>query len=132
MDDNRVRVGEVQFFTRLAIHSTSDHEGDPEWSFANVAILKHYSEPDIDLLQLSSQVLAVSLLLDDICIRDVKNIRSVVAMIPRTLTLLSGVEGNYFCMMEKPGLDISDLGVPYSIYSQPGNDDDDADDADVE
>ena len=35
-------------------------------------------------------------------------------------------------MMEKPGLDISDLGVPYSIYSQPGDDDDDADDADVE
>ena len=132
MDDNRVHVGEVQFFTRLAIHSASDCEGDPEWSFANIAILKHYSEPDVDLLQLSSQVLAASLLLDDICICNVKNIQSVATMISHTLTLPSGVEGNYFCMMEKPGLDISDLGVPYSIYSQPGNDDDDADDADVE
>jgi len=34
--------------------------------------------------------------------------------------------------MKKPGLDISNLGVPYSVYSQSGDDDDDADDGNVE
>lgn len=67
---------------------------------------------------MSSQVLAVSKLLDDIFICDVKKIKSVIAMIPRELTLPSGTNGEFFCMMEKPGLDILDLGVPYSIYSQ--------------
>ena len=40
-------------------------------------------------------------------------------MVPRWFALPSGlrVEGNFFCMVEKPGLDISDLGVPYSVYS---------------
>jgi len=37
-------------------------------------------------------------------------------MIPKKLTLPGSVqEDEYFCMVEKPGLDISDLGVPYSI-----------------
>jgi hypothetical protein len=53
-------------------------------------------------------------------------------MIPRELTLPSGVNGIFFCMVEKPGLDISDLGVPYSIYLQPGNDNNHNDDGDVE
>lgn len=68
---------------------------------------------------MSSQVLAASTLLDDILICDVKKIKSVVAMIPRELTLPSGANGEFFCMMEKPGLDISDLGVAYRVYSQP-------------
>ncbi|KAG6371427.1 hypothetical protein JVT61DRAFT_9439 [Boletus reticuloceps] len=53
-------------------------------------------------------------------------------MIPRVLTLPNGVEDRFFCMVEKPGVDISDLGVPYSIYSEPGDDDDEDGDADVE
>lgn len=132
VDGTKVRVGEVQYFTRLAIQSTlNDPEGD--WTFANVAILKLYSDPDVEVLRLSSQVLTVSCLLDDLFVCDVKKIHSVVAMIPRMLTLLSGIEGDFFCMMEKPGLDISDLEVPYSIYSQPGDDDDEGgDDVDVE
>ena len=36
----------------------------------------------------------------------------------------SAREDKYFCMVEKPGLDISDLGVPYSI-STAHNDNDD-------
>ena len=35
--------------------------------------------------------------------------------------------------MEKPGVDISDLGVPYSVYSEGGDDEDeDGDGMDVE
>lgn len=112
----------MQYFTQLAIQPTPESD---VWSFANVAILRLYTEPDIDLLRRSSQVLAASVLLDDLFVCDVKRIRSVVAMIPRVLTLPSGTEGTFFCMVEKPGVDISDLGVPYSVYSQPGDDDDD-------
>ncbi|KAG8220577.1 hypothetical protein J3R82DRAFT_2798 [Butyriboletus roseoflavus] len=104
-----------------------------DWSFADIAILKLYSEPDPELLWLSSQVLAASLLLDNLFICDVKSIRSVVAMIPRTLISPNGIETCFFCMMEKPGLDISDLGVPYSVYSEAGDDEDEeGDHADVE
>ncbi|KIK90751.1 hypothetical protein PAXRUDRAFT_151248 [Paxillus rubicundulus Ve08.2h10] len=116
--DGNIRVGEVQYFTQLAIPR---QEGG--WHFSNVAILKLYSKPNAELLQLSSQVLAASKILDEIVICNVKTILSVIAMIPKQLLLPSGEEGDYFCMVEKPGLDISDLGVPYSIYS-----DDDADD----
>lgn len=45
-------------------------------------------------------------------------------MIPHTLTLPNGVKACFFCMMEKPGLDISDLRVPYSVYSEAGDDED--------
>ena len=57
---------------------------------------------------------------------------TVIAMIPRMLTPPSGVEGTLFCMMEKPGVDISDLGVPYGIYSQPEDDEDEGNNVDVE
>jgi len=73
----------------------------------------------------------VSRLSDDIIVTDVKNIRSVVAMIPKKLTLLGSVqEDKYFCMVEKPGLDILDLGVPYSICT--AHNDDDSNENDVE
>ena len=125
---------EVQYFTQLAIQFTPESDLEPKgvWSFTNIAIVKFYAEPDADLLHLSLQVLVASILLDDIFVCNVKKICSIVAMIPHTLTLLSGVEETFFCMMEKPGVDISDLGIPYSIYSQPGNDDDDGNNADVD
>ncbi|KIK91218.1 hypothetical protein PAXRUDRAFT_149990, partial [Paxillus rubicundulus Ve08.2h10] len=92
--------------------------------FSNVTILKLYSKPNPELLQLSSQVLAGSKILDEVVICDVKTILNVVAMIPKRLLLLSGEEEDCFCMVEKPGFDISDLGVPYSIYSDDDTDDD--------
>jgi hypothetical protein len=78
-------------------------------------MLKLYSEPDTDLLHLSSQVLTASLLHDNLFICNIKSIRSVIVMIPHELTLPNGVEARFFCMMEKPGVDILDLGVPYSV-----------------
>ncbi|KIK77486.1 hypothetical protein PAXRUDRAFT_166690, partial [Paxillus rubicundulus Ve08.2h10] len=84
-----------------------------------------FSKPNVELLQLSSQVLVRSKILDKIVICNIKTILSVVAMIPKKLLLTSGEEEDCFCMVEKPGLDISDLGVPYSIYSDNDADDDD-------
>ena len=42
----------------------------------------------------------------------------------------SAREDEYFCMVEKPGLDISDLGVPYSIST--AHDDNNDNENDVE
>lgn len=48
-----------------------------------------------------------------------------VAMIPKKLTLPdSDIEVEHFCMVERPGLDISDLGIPYSVYTDDDNDND--------
>ena len=60
-----------------------------------------------------------------------KDIRSVVSMIPKELALPGSAQNEvYFCMVEKPGLDISDLGVPYSVYT--ADEDEDTNEQDVE
>ncbi|KAG2340367.1 hypothetical protein BDR05DRAFT_1002561 [Suillus weaverae] len=87
----------------------ADIDDDCDWRFADVAIICLYSLPDEDLLQLSSQTIVSCSRLADIYVVDVKQILSVVAMIPHTPTLLSGVTEACFFMMEKPGLDISPL-----------------------
>ena len=53
-------------------------EPEGAWSFANIVILKLYTEPDIDLLQMFSQVLAASLPFNDIFVCDMKAIHSVI------------------------------------------------------
>ena len=102
------------------------------WSFTNIAIVKLYAEPDVNLLHLLLQVLVASILLNDIFVCDMKKIYSVVAMISHTLMLPSGIKGTFFYMMEKPWVNILDLGVSYSIYSQPGNDNYNSNDTDIE
>lgn len=120
-----LRCGEVQFFAQVALPA----RGEGEWAFQSIAVLRLYSEPHKKLLELSSQVVIASTLLDDLIVTDVKNIRSVVAMIPKKLTLPeTEIEEERFCMVERPGLDISDLGVPYSVYTD-DDDDDHMDDA---
>ena len=126
MFNESIRCGEVQYFTQVATNMP-----DNAWKFLNLAILKTYSEPDRQLLELLFQVVAASKLLDNIIVTNVKNIWSVVAMIPKKLTLPgSEQEDEYFCMVEQPDLDILDLGVPYSISTV--HDDDDSNENDVE
>ncbi|KIJ58220.1 hypothetical protein HYDPIDRAFT_178099 [Hydnomerulius pinastri MD-312] len=131
-----IHFGEVQYFTRLAIDTRNhgddeelneeDLQDDERWQFTDVAIIRPYSVPDQDLLALSYQVLVSCKLLDDILIVNAKNIRSVVAMIPHAPQLPSGVTEDRFFMSEKPGLDVSNLGVPYGIYEDEDEDEDDA------
>jgi len=66
-----------------------------------------------------------SQLTDTISVIHVKQITGVIAMIPRRMVLPSGAEQEVYCMMERPGYDISNWGVPYSVYREA--DDDDAD-----
>ncbi|KAG1833181.1 hypothetical protein EV424DRAFT_1312206 [Suillus variegatus] len=112
--DGQIRFGEILYFTQLSVEADADNED--EWQFASVALIQLYSTPDESLLKLSSQTVASCTRLDEFCILDVKKIRSVVGMIPHTPTLPSGVTEPRFFMMERPGFDISNLGVPYAGY----------------
>ena len=86
-----------------------------------------YSTPDAELLRLSHHVVLVSQLTDTISVIPVKQITGVIAMIPQQMVLPSGVEQEVYCLMERPGYDISDWGVLYNVYRE-GDDDDGGDD----
>ncbi|KAG1894229.1 uncharacterized protein F5891DRAFT_961902 [Suillus fuscotomentosus] len=124
--DGQVCFGEILYFTRLSVEADPGDKED--WQFVNVALIQLYSAPDDSLLKLLSQTVASCTRLDEFCILDVKKILSVVAMVPHTPTLPSGVTEPHFFMMERPGLDISNLGVPYSGYLDAEDDLDDLDD----
>ena len=100
-------------------------DADENAEFANVALVRMYSAPDPELLQRSSHVVLASQLTDTISVIHVKQITGMIAMIPRWMALPSGVEQEMYCMMERPGYDIANWGVPYSVYREA--DDDDAD-----
>lgn len=118
-----IRFAEVLYFTRLAIVDSESDMDDNEdaWRYLDVAVIQLYSLPDEALLQLSSQTVASCTRVDEISVVDIKTITGVIAMIPHKPMLPSGVVEDRFFMLQKPGLDISDLGVPYSVYA----DDDD-------
>ncbi|KAG1859452.1 hypothetical protein C8R48DRAFT_673988 [Suillus tomentosus] len=106
-----VRFGEVLYFTRLLVEAGLDEDRD--WRWHDVALIQMYSHPDDDLLQLSSHTVTSCSCLEDICVISIKQILSVVAMIPRKPILPCGVmdaEGRFF-MLEKPGLDLSSVGI---------------------
>lgn len=58
---------------------------------------------------------------------NIKKIRSVVGMVPHTPTLPSGISEGRFFLVERPSLDVSDLGVPYPGYEDYDVDGNDAD-----
>ncbi|KAF9228563.1 hypothetical protein BS17DRAFT_691132, partial [Gyrodon lividus] len=88
-----------------------------------------YSTPDHDLLTLSSQVIASCKLLDELVVMNIKQIRSVIGMVPHTHTLPSGISEGCFVLVERPSFDVSNLGVPHPGYEDY---DVDANDADLE
>ncbi|KAG1765523.1 hypothetical protein EDD22DRAFT_774972, partial [Suillus occidentalis] len=92
----------------------------------DVTIVVMYSQPDVDLLDLSFQaVSSCAYLEDDIRVINIKSIKAIVGMVPHTLRLPSGVVENRFFLVEKLGLDIATFGVP---YKGPGAQDDKDDD----
>ncbi|KAG1853516.1 hypothetical protein F4604DRAFT_1883396 [Suillus subluteus] len=106
-----VWFGEVLYFTGISVEAGLDDDCD--WRWHDVALIQMYSHPDDDLLQLSSHTVTSCSHLEDICIVSVKQILSVIAMVPHKPILPSGVmdkEGQFF-MLEKPGLDLSSIGI---------------------
>ncbi|KIK10503.1 hypothetical protein PISMIDRAFT_124320, partial [Pisolithus microcarpus 441] len=103
------QFGEVQYFTRLAMDAT---EGANEaWQFEDIALVHLYSPPNELLLKKSSHTLISSKLVDELAVMHVKSIKSMVGMIPHRLRLPSGITEDRFFLMEKLGLDISQLGI---------------------
>ncbi|KIJ06806.1 hypothetical protein PAXINDRAFT_36114, partial [Paxillus involutus ATCC 200175] len=105
--------GEIQYFARLPYCVDEETQ---DYDYHNIAIIKLYSRPDEDLFRLSSQTVAACNLSNELIVTDVKQIKSVVAMIPRRLRLPSGIEEERFCVLSQPGLDVSLLGMPYDIF----------------
>ena len=90
--------------------------GEEAWQFEDVAVIRTYSLPDDSLLKSSSHTLVSSTFLDKLVVVRIKSIKSVVGIIPHRLKCPSGVIEDCFFVMEKPGLDISQVGIPYSVY----------------
>ncbi|KAF9219405.1 hypothetical protein BS17DRAFT_859121, partial [Gyrodon lividus] len=130
--NNQIRLGEVQHFGRLSVQECqegeaeefyNDEDANGNWVFTDIAVIQMYSMPDKEFLQQSCQVIPFSTLLDDTLVVGVKSTMGVMAMVPQRFTLPSGEDKEGFFMVEKPGLDISDLGVPYSVYDEFDNND---------
>ncbi|KIK26898.1 hypothetical protein PISMIDRAFT_94086 [Pisolithus microcarpus 441] len=129
LHEGEIRCGEVQYFTRLAISNAPAQECQQRFNFVDIAVVRMYSLPDRHLLCLSSQVMAAFSLLEDIKVIRVKCIEGVIAMIPRRIQTNSGSETTMYCMMERPGYNVSNLGIVYRVYE---NDDDGDEGNDVE
>ena len=82
--------------------------------------------PDKDLLSLSSHAVPSSTLLGEFQVIDIKTIKSIVAIVPHRPTLPSGVMEDRFFMVEKPGLDVSNSGIPCSLDGDNNNNNNDA------
>ncbi|KAI6104465.1 hypothetical protein EDD16DRAFT_1481484, partial [Pisolithus croceorrhizus] len=113
------QFGEVQYFTQLAMDAT---EQDAEKAqFEDITLVCLYTILDNQLLQVLSHTLMVSKLSDQFVVTHVKSIKSIVGMIPYHLKCPSGIIEDCFFLMEKPGLDISQLGISYSVYQDKDN-----------
>lgn len=116
-----MHFGEVQF-TQFSYEDKEDG-----WTFQNVALVKLYSLPQPNLLHFSSQTLAACTLTNELMAIGIKTITTMIAMVPRRLTLQDDEEVEQFCALSQPGLDALVLRTTYDIYE-----DDDDDGGDVE
>jgi len=124
--DDQVRFGEVLYFTRLAVQGElpppDEVDADRNWQFVDVALIQLFSAPDHALLTISHHTVSSCLALQDIRAVSIRDILSVVRMIPHTPRLPSGVTEARFFVLEKPGLDVSQLGIQHNNVD---NDNDD-------
>ncbi|EIW87263.1 hypothetical protein CONPUDRAFT_41273, partial [Coniophora puteana RWD-64-598 SS2] len=104
-EEGRTFIGEVLYFAQLDVKD----EQTGEWRWEGVAVVELYSEPDSDLLTLSSRTFATCKRLGPqyTHVVNIKQIAGVVGMVPHRPTLLSGIEEDRFYMVEKPGLDVA-------------------------
>ncbi|KAG2349710.1 hypothetical protein BDR05DRAFT_972677 [Suillus weaverae] len=113
--NRQTRFAEVLYYMRLAVAEpdADDVDDNTGYHFIDIAIIQMYSPPDDQLLQLSSHTVVSCALLDEVSVVNVKKIMSVVTMIPHEPRLPSGITEDCFFMLEKPGLDIANFGIPY-------------------
>ncbi|KAF8121390.1 hypothetical protein EV363DRAFT_1186300, partial [Boletus edulis] len=85
--DRQISFGEVLYYTRLAVN---DPEAAQAFYFLNVALVRLFSPPDNQLLNMSYSVVASCQATQEIRVINVKDICSVVGMIPHSITLAGG------------------------------------------
>ncbi|KAF8833175.1 hypothetical protein BDN67DRAFT_1017858 [Paxillus ammoniavirescens] len=121
--DGCIRFGEALYYTRIAVNE--DNRANNAFHFANVALVQLFSPPDNALLQLSHTTVPTCQATQEVRVINIKDIVSVVGMIPHSPRLPSGEVGKHFFMLERPGLDVSH-------FIQTGQVDDEVDDSDTE
>ncbi|KAF8834911.1 hypothetical protein BDN67DRAFT_1016026 [Paxillus ammoniavirescens] len=136
--NNQVHFGEVLYFTCLAMEGELPRpdkvpdkvDPDHNWEFVDVALIRLFSVPDHELLTISHHTVPSCLALQDIWVISIKDVLSVVGMIPHMPQLPSGVTEAHFFILEKPGLDVSRLGIQHDDAED--NDEDEAGNGAVE
>ncbi|KZT02196.1 uncharacterized protein LAESUDRAFT_662285 [Laetiporus sulphureus 93-53] len=100
--DSFIRFAEVQYYFCASVQR----------QMVILAMVSMYSQPDSDLLERSHNMVWVFKYPESLSLRvvEVKNIVSVVAMIPVPHSLGMPQNGQYFFLVEKPGLDVAWLG----------------------
>lgn len=123
---------EVLYYTRLAVAEpdADDADNDTSYHFINIDVVQMYSPPDDQLLWLSSHTVMSCALLNEVSTVNVKKIMSVITMIPHEPRLPSGITEDRIFMLEKPGSDIANFGIPY--HENLGDNAEDADDLNLE
>ncbi|KAG2049519.1 hypothetical protein BDR06DRAFT_1012028 [Suillus hirtellus] len=128
LEDGQTRFAEVLYYMRLAVAKpdTDDVDDNTGYHFIDITVIQMYSPPDDPLLWLSSQTVISCTLLNEVSVVNVKEIMSIVAMIPHEPRLPSGITEDRFFMLEKPGLDIANFGASHENLGDDAEDDEDA------
>lgn len=110
--------GEVMYYTRLAVG-----EGD-DLQFTNVAVVRMFTRPNVAMLHESHSTVAVCEATDTFWVLNIRNILSVIALVPKSFQLADGTMGECYFVVEKAGLNVS-----YFLDGRAGQMVDDDDDA---
>ena len=105
----------------------AEEDDEEAWWFEDVAVIRLYSLPDEVLLKDSSHMFVTSELSGEFVVACIKSIKSIIGMIPHCLKHPSGTTEDCFFLLEKPGLNVSQLGISYNMYQ-----DEDDQDVDIE
>ena len=102
----KIAFGEVIYFTRLAVLD------DNGYGFQDVALVCAFTLLEEDTLQISYMTVAICEATEAILVVKIRDIFSVVAMIPYTLQdRMNQEEAAQFFVMERLGLDVTDFIV---------------------
>jgi hypothetical protein len=130
--DNKIRYGEALFYTRLVVNrnNNSNSNDNEHFRFANVVIIQFFSSADDILLQLSFQTFPSCEITDEIQVINIRDIISVVSIIPYSHRLPSGATRASYFTMEKPGFGVSHfIGLQQGVGVQgEGKDEDNGND----
>jgi hypothetical protein len=90
---------------------------DPEaaaqaFYFINVALVRLFSLPDNQFLNMSYSAVASCQAMEEICVINIKDICSVFGMIPHSVILAGGERQSRFFILEQPGLNITHFFGP--------------------